>query len=403
MREQIIKEIESHLETYMSYVKQMYAHPEVGNEEFESMKMLAQGLREQGFQTQEGYIVPTGFIGIYKGKKKGPVIAYLCEYDALPEVGHGCGHNLIGPMSLAAGAALKDAVDQFGGEIRVIGTPAEENFGGKVSMAHAHVFDDVDVAMMIHPDTDDRLGGRTLALNPLKFEFHGVNTHGCSPENGKSALDAAVLSYLNINLLRQYVLPHTYIHGIIREGGEAANVIPAYASLEYYFRGTTMAYVKELSQRAIDCVEGACKASGCTYEVSTYECPYEDCRINYTLCRLLEEEYHQVGRMNVEPVEEEPFGSSDIGIVSYICPALHGYVKIAEHGVNGHSKEMASVTISEAGKKGLRDGAIALAMIGYRLLSEQGLLEEVKAEFQQQKEAGCKKICEIGKGIAAND
>ena len=102
-------------------------------------------------------------------------------------------------------------------------------------------------------------------------------------------------------------------------------------------------------------------------------------------------------------MEEEPFGSSDIGIVSYICPALHGYVKIAEHGVNGHSKEMASVTISEAGKKGLRDGAIALAMIGYRLLSEQGLLEEVKAEFQQQKEAGCKKICEIGKGIAAND
>ena len=217
----------------------------------------------------------------------------------------------------------------------------------------------------------------------LKFEFYGVNTHGCSPEHGKSALDAAVMSYIGINLLRQYALPNTYIHGIIRDGGEAANVIPAYASLEYYFRGTSMQYVKELSQRAIDCVEGACKASGCTYQVTTYECPYEDCVINYTLCDLLKEEYVALGRTDVKPVDEVPNGSSDIGSVSYCCPALHGYIKIADACVNGHSKEMAAATIHEAGRKALRDGAIALANLGRRLLMEEDLLRKVQDEFHK--------------------
>lgn len=383
MKEQLIKHIEEHLDTYMACVNEMYEHPEIGNEEFETMKLLVRVLDDFGFETQSGYVVPTGFIGTYKSEKPGPVIAYLCEYDALPEVGHGCGHNLIAGTSLAAGAALKSLIDELGGEVRVIGTPAEENFGGKVSMSNAHVFDDVDVAMMIHPSTEDGLGGRTLALNPLKFEFHGVNTHGCQPQHGKSALDAAVLSYTGISMLRQYAEPNTFIHGIISQGGEAANVIPAYAEMKFYFRGTTMDYVKKLSDRAIDCVKGACLATGCTYDVSVYECPYEDCRMNYTLCDLLKEEYESVGRTNPKPVDEVPNGSSDIGSVSYVCPALHGYIKIANEDVHGHSKEMASATVSEAGRSALRDGAIALANIGRRLIESQALLAKVKEEFKQ--------------------
>lgn len=381
VKERLIASVESYLDTYMSYVQHMYEHPEIGNEEFETMELLSTALQSFGFDTKKAFVVPTGFQAVYKSAKAGPVIAYLCEYDALPEVGHGCGHNLIAATSIAAGVALKEIIDEIGGEIRVIGTPAEENFGGKVSMAEARVFDDVDVAMMIHPDTENGVGGRTLAINPLKFEFYGVNAHGCSPEHGKSALDAAVMSYISINMLRQYALPNTYIHGIIRNGGEAANVIPAYASLEYYFRGTTMKYVKELSRRAIDCVDGACKASGCTYQVTTYECPYEDCVINYTLCDLLKEEYIALGRTDVKPVDEVPNGSSDIGSVSYCCPALHGYIKIAEPTVNGHSKEMAAATVSEQGRQALRDGAIALANLGRRLLTEEGLLKKVKEEF----------------------
>lgn len=199
----------------------------------------------------------------------------------------------------AAGAALKAVIDEIGGEVRVIGTPAEENFGGKVTMSDAHVFDDVDVAMMLHPSTEDRLGAKELALYPLKFEFFGTNAHACQPQNSHSALDAAVMSYMGISLLRQYTKANTYIHGIIRDGGQAANVIPAYASMEYYFRGESMAYVKELCKRAEDCVKGACEASGCTYQTSVYECPYEDNLINYTLCDLLKEEFEKVGRSNV--------------------------------------------------------------------------------------------------------
>lgn len=383
MKELLTAYLEEHLDTFASYVKFMYDHPEIGNEEFQAMDLMSKALKENGFETQSGFVVPTGFIGTYKSEKPGPIIAFLCEYDALPEVGHGCGHNLIAATSLAAGCALKEVIDEIGGEIRVIGTPAEENFGGKVSMANAHVFDDVDVAMMIHPDTAYGLGGRTLALNPLKFEFFGVNSHGCQPQHGKSALDAAILSYTSISLLRQYALPNTYLHGIIRNGGEAANVIPAYASMEYYFRGETMAYVKELSEKAIKCVEGACAATGCTYKVSTYECPYDDCVINYTLANALKEEYESLGIKEINAVKERPSGSSDIGSVSYCCPTLHGYIKIADEGVHGHSKEMAEATVSCAGKKALRDGALSLAHLALRLICDKDLLAQAKKEFEE--------------------
>lgn len=381
MKEKLIRYIDEHIEEFAYYVNFLYEHPEVGNAEFQAMSVLSEALCANGFDVTKEYIVPTGFIGIHKSKKAGPTIAYLCEYDALPEVGHGCGHNLIAGMSLAAGCALKSIVDELGGEIRVIGTPAEENFGGKVSMANAHVFDDIDVAMMIHPDTENGLGGRTLAILPLKFEFYGVNAHGCHPQYGKSALDAAVLTYQSISMLRQYVEANTFIHGILSHGGEAANVIPAYAAMEYYFRGETMSYVKELSEKAICCVKGACAATGCTYQVSTYECPYDDCVINYTLANALKEEFHALGRNDVKPIDEVPCGSSDIGSVSYCCPTLHGYIKIADADVQGHSLEMAHATISKAGTKALRDGSIALAALGRRLIVDRDLLNRTKTEF----------------------
>lgn len=379
MKEVILQQKES----VMSLVHRMYENPEIGNEEFESMKMLAEKLEKEGFNTETGYIVPTGFIGKYDSKKAGPIIAYLCEYDALPEVGHGCGHNLIAGIGVAAGIGLKSVIDEIGGQVWVVGTPAEENFGGKVSMANAGVFDEVDVAMMIHPSTKNGLGGRTNALNPLKFEFFGKNAHGCHPEEGKSALDAAVLTYMNINLMRQFCLPNTFIHGIIRDGGLAANVIPAYASMEYYFRGTTMKYVDEISEKAKKCAEAACLATGCTHQVSVYECPYDDVVINYHLCDLLKEKYTALGMTNIDEVEEQPAGSSDIGSVSYRCPALHGYIKIANQEVAGHSKEMADATISACGEEALVNAAIALAEIGFDCITKPDLLAEIKKEFQE--------------------
>lgn len=379
---QIDQSIALHLDEYMAMVKQMYEHPEIGFQEFETQKLLADYLKKAGFETKTAVVCETDFIAEYVSAKPGPTIAFMCEYDALPEVGHGCGHNLIAGIGIAAGEALKAISDEIGGTIRVIGTPAEENFGGKVHMAKAGIFDDVDAALMVHPGTKNGVGGKSNALNPVKFEFFGKNAHGCHPQDGASALDAAVMTYIQINLLRQFVEPQTFIHGIIRDGGSAANVIPAYASLEYYFRAPTMKYALEVTDRAIQCAKGACEATGTTFKTSIYECPYEDTLVNYTLADMLTEKYQLLGLENIEPVNEVGGGSTDVGSVSYVCPTIQGGICIADACVTGHSKEMAAATISEAGKQGLVNAAKGIAYVACDLITDSQKLAEVKAEFK---------------------
>ncbi|WNF89991.1 M20 family metallopeptidase [Vagococcus fluvialis] len=379
----MIQKIESNIETYMELVQTMYNNPEIGNEEFETMKLLVDYLDKVGFKTTSGYVVPTGFLGEYDTGKEGPTIAVMCEYDALPEVGHGCGHNLIAGIGVATGEAVKEIIDQFGGKLLVVGTPAEENFGGKVSMSEAGVFDEVDVALMVHPGSKNGVGGRSTALNPIKFEFFGTNAHACKPQQGASALDAAVMSYLQINLLRQFVNQNTFIHGVIKDGGEAANVIPAYASLEYYFRAPTMSYAKEVTEKAIQAVDAICKANNVTYKTSTYECPYEDTVINYKLADILTEKYTELGVENIYPVEEIAGGSTDVGAVSYRCPTIQGNIKICGEEVSGHTVEMAQATISKDGEKGLIKASQGLALTILELLENPALLAEVKQEFKE--------------------
>ena len=379
--EKMTQSIESHLDDYMAMVKSMYENPEIGFKEYKTQKLLADYLVKAGFETKLSVACETDFVAEYKSAKSGPVIAFMCEYDALPEVGHGCAHNLIAGIGIAAGEALKSIADEIGGTIRVVGTPAEENFGGKVHMAKAGVFDDVDAALMVHPGTKNGVGGKSNALNPVKFEFFGKNAHGCQPQDGASALDAAVMTFMQINLMRQFVEPNTFIHGIIRDGGQAANVIPAYASMEYYFRAPTMKYALEVTNKAIACAEGACKATGTTFKTSIYECPYEDTLINYALADMLTEKYELLGVEDIEPVNEVGAGSTDVGSVSYVCPTIQGSIKIAETCVTGHSKEMAAATISEMGKTGLVKAAQGIAFVACDLICEPEKLQIVKDEF----------------------
>lgn len=381
-KEQILNSIDEHLEDYMGLVQTMYDHPEIGNEEWETMKLLVGYLDKAGFKTTSGYVVPTGFLGEYDTGKAGPTIAVMCEYDALPEVGHGCGHNLIAGIGVATGEAVKQVIDQFGGKLLVVGTPAEENFGGKVSMSEAGVFDEVDAALMVHPGNKNGVGGRSSALNPIKFEFFGKNAHACNAQAGASALDAAVMSYLQINLLRQFVDSGTFIHGVIKDGGEAANVIPAYASLEYYFRAPTMAYAKKMTQKAIEAVDGICLANHVTYKTSTYECPYEDTVVNYKLAEILTEKYQELGVENVQPVDENYGGSTDVGAVSYRCPTIQGNIKIVGEEISAHTKEMAAATITPVGRQALKDAAGGLALTILELLEDPKQLAAMKAEFE---------------------
>ncbi len=384
LEKNIIHSIESKIDEYMYLVKQMYDHPELGNEEYQSMALLCDYLEKVGFHTTRNYIVPTGFIGKYSSVMKGPTIAFICEYDALPEVGHGCGHNLIAGISIAAGEAIKEVIDQVGGSVVVIGTPAEENFGGKVEMVKAGVFDDVDVALMVHPGTYHGIGAKASAIYPVKFEFYGKNAHGCYPQEGISALDAVVTTYIQINMLRQFVEPGTFIHGIISDGGKAANVIPGYASLEYYFRAPTMKYAKEVANMAIQCATGIADATRTSLKTSIYECPYDDILINYTLADILKQQYQKLGLKEIHSVHETPAGSTDLGAVSYVCPTLQGNIKIADTCVAGHSKEMANATISVEGKNGLLNASKAIALVALELYTSKELLDQVKDEFKNR-------------------
>ena len=374
-----------HLDEYFDLVKDMYEHPEIGFQEFHTQEILTDYLIKVGFDIKQSVVCKTDFIGEYKSEKAGPTIAFMCEYDALPEVGHGCGHNLIAGIGIAAGEALKGIADEIGGTIRVIGTPAEENFGGKVFMSEAGIFNDVDVALMVHPGNKHGVGGKSSAINPIKFEFFGKNAHACEPEEGRSALDAAVMTYVQLNMLRQFVKPGTFIHGIIRHGGEAANIIPAYASLEYYFRAPKMAYAKEVTEKAIKIAEGACMAHGVTMKTTSFESPYDDTLVNYRLASLLKEKYEYLGLTDIDPVNEEGGGSSDVGNVSYICPTLQGSIKIAEKDVLAHSKEFADATVSKMGKDALENAAKAIAYMACDLITNKDLLNEVKEEFHKSK------------------
>lgn len=362
--------------------KYLYDNPEIGMQEYKASKVLVDYLKKNGFKTQLPYVLETGFLGVYESTKPGPKIAFLCEYDALPEVGHGCGHNLICTMSLAAAVALRDEIDNLGGSIYVFGTPAEENFGGKVKMAQEGAFDEMDVALMLHPSCENGLGSKSCALIPLKCDFYGVSAHACNPYNGVSALDAAVSTFQGINMLRQFSRQPSFIHGIIKDGGTAANVIPEHASLEYYFRAETIEYCKELEAKAKEIAKGAAMMFGCKVEFSTYEEIYEDTKINYTLAEGLKEAYECVGLTNVLKVKEELGGSTDVGSVSKVIPTIQGNIKIVESTINGHSKGFAEATISNSGRSAIYNGGIALALTAHKYLTEKEFREKVWKEFK---------------------
>ncbi|MDI9461528.1 MAG: M20 family metallopeptidase [Saccharofermentanales bacterium] len=384
-REQIKQAVKDNAAGVRAIVQALYDKPEIGGEEYYAHEIMTAWLEENGFAVTRNLVMPTGYLAAYGEPNSGLVIAFPAEYDALPEVGHGCAHNLFGGISMLAAKAMQSVVDALGGQVLVIGTPAEENFGGKIKMVEGGVFDNVNAALMIHGSNKNGLGGASLALNPVRFEFHGKNAHGCRAYEGASALDAAVLTFTAINFQRQFLKENCYIHGVISQGGTAANVIPAYASLDYYFRAPKMTTALAMTAEAAKRAEAAAAACGCTVEKSIYECPYGETLLNEKLAELLAVEYEQLGLTEVEPLVLVPQGSTDVGAVSFVCPTIQAYIKIAGADVVGHSKEMAEATVSPAGHKALADGATALALVAAKLIHEPALMQACQVEFEQKK------------------
>lgn len=361
------------------------SHPELGHEEFQACALLTEELEAQGFSVQRNVLdLATAFIATYKAAKPGPVIAFLAEYDALPELGHACGHHLICTMSLGAAIGLKSVIDQYGGEIRVYGTPAEETKGAKVPMSAEGLFDDVDAALMAHPYYTYERSGQSLAMDAVQFEFFGKAAHAAaSPHEGVNALDAVILLFNAISALRQQLESHVRIHGIIKEGGKAANIIPDYAVAQFYVRSGNRPYTDATVKKVIQCAEGAALQTGCRLAVSNYEYSYDELVTNETLSQAFNANLAAFG---IDPSEIETgkdHGSLDLGNVSRHCPTIHPYMKVVDERHLLHTAEFRDLAMKDRALDGMVFAAKALAATAYDLLAVPGLLQSVKDEFRR--------------------
>ena len=377
----VIGEIEARHHQLGELSQKIHSNPELGFQEVKAADWLTQYLEENGFSVERGICeLPTAFRGSY-GQGK-PAMAILAEYDALPELGHACGHNLIAASAIGAGVAAKSAIDRFGGSIIVIGTPAEELYGGKAIMADRGAFDNLDIAMMVHPGTHNVATTEALACQALEVEFFGKAAHAASrPEAGINALEAMLQSFNAINSLRQHIKPKSRVHGIITDGGKAANVVPAHSAGVFLVRAEDDTYLNELKQKVLNCFIGVATASGARLEYRWGDISYAPLRNNLTLAQLFRQNMEILGRKMPLSDPSSSFGSTDFGNVSQLVPSIHPFVAIApvEEGV--HSAQFATAAISEAGIQGLLDAAKALAMTVVDLVANPEIVVKVKDEF----------------------
>ncbi|NNC73900.1 MAG: amidohydrolase, partial [Acidimicrobiia bacterium] len=286
------------------------------------------------------------------------------EYDALPEVGHACGHNVIATAALGAGIALQQIADELGIRVTVLGTPAEEAYGGKVDLINAGAFSDAAASMMIHPSPMDVLDPDVLAVSHVDVEFHGKESHAAfAPQVGINALDAAVQAYVNVSTLRQAMYPTDKVHGVITYGGGAPNVVPALTKMSWYVRAATQERLRELYDKVVVCFDGAARATGCTFEVTESGHTYEDLKSDRVLAELYQENSTALGRPLPRGAEMDSSasGSTDMGNVSHVVPSIHPFLGINSAPAVNHQKEFAAHTVTPDGEKAIRDGALGMA------------------------------------------
>jgi amidohydrolase len=385
MNEQINQAIEAYREDFYKISQYIGKNPELGHKEFKASKVLTEELKKHDFKVESGTAgLATAFEAVYDSGLPGPSIAFMSEYDALPELGHACGHNLIGTMGMAAGIGLSKVIKQCGGKVYVYGTPAEETHGAKVTMAEQGVFNHLDAAMMIHPSDRYEKSGSSLAMDAIQFEFFGKTAHAASsPHKGINALDAVIQTFNGINALRQHITPDARIHGIIPEGGKAANIVPDYAVAQFYVRSATRSYLTELIEKVKSCAQGAALATGARLEISFYELSYDDLRTNEELSEAFTKNLLLLGVASTEINEKEAGGSLDMGNVSHVVPSIHPYIQISKQSCGGHTKEFQEASMSKEGFEGMLLGAKAMALTGYDLLTNPDLLTGVKKEFNR--------------------
>ena len=384
IKEQIGAEVETLAQDLFAISDFLKANPETAYQEFKACEHLSRVLNENGFRVQKGVgNVETAFLARPSDCQPGrPTVAFLAEYDALPKIGHGCGHNLIAAASLGAAMALKRILGNETGGLAIVGTPAEEGGGGKVRLAEAGVFDDIDAAMMFHPGQLNIPGKDMLGRIKFKTEFFGRTAHASgSPDRGINALDAMVSTYANINAIRQHLRPDGRIHGIITHGGDAPNIIPDYAAGLFYVRAGSRSYRDEIFERVKNCSRGAALAIGAESKIEIDPPKLDPMKRNAVL--------EDAARANMEALglsidaDDGRRGSSDIGNLSHYLPAIHPLLAMVGSEVAGHSVEFCEATITDRGRETLLNATKLLAMTALDYLTSDDLRKQVAEDFNR--------------------
>ncbi|MDF2926966.1 MAG: amidohydrolase [Paenibacillaceae bacterium] len=385
MKGRIFQTVDSHADIFKETALYIGRNPELGHEEFKASERLTGLLENFGFEVERGTLgITTAFIARYRSAKPGPVIAFLAEFDALPELGHACGHHLICSMSVAAAVGLKSVIDETGGEIRVYGTPAEETKGAKVPMSAAGLFDDVDAALMAHPYHTYEHSGQSLAMDAVQFEYFGKPAHAAAnPAEGINALDGVLQLFNSINALRQQLESHVRIHGIITEGGVAANIIPEYAAAQFYIRSANRPYTDQTVIKVRKCAEGAALQTGCRLVISNYEFSYDELATNEILSSVYTDNLTALGISGESIGTGKDHGSVDLGNVSRRCPAIHPYLKVIEEKHLLHTAEFRDLAMTDRALAGMLFGAKVLAATAWDVLAIPGLKERIREEFNR--------------------
>ena len=371
----------------------IHADPELAYQEHRAASRLADLLERGGFALTRAYAgIDTAYRGdAAGGAGPGPTIAILSEYDALNEIGHACGHNLMAMMGAAAALGVKAALPELPGHVAAIGTPAEEGGGGKIALLKAGGFDDVDAAMIVHPNSSRTLAGRhSLAANRVTVEYFGKAAHGASqPDQGINALDGVLQLFNAINAMRQQLRPDARVMGIITAGGSAPNVIPDYAQARFSVRALDRRYQQEVLRRFTACAEGAARATGTQVKVTVpEESGYENMVFSTPLAERWARHMTTLGQPPFEVTDEQRVGSTDMGNLMQVLPAIHPYVAISNENLPGHSVAFREAAATELAHERALGAAKAMALTTIDLLGDPDLLAAARGEFEERRAQG---------------
>ena len=363
---------------------EIHDHPEQNFEEHFAAELLATVGRRLGLDTERNVYGAATAVAAEAGS--GPVVCVMSEYDALPEIGHGCGHNVIAAAGLGAAIGLAAVAGDAGGRLRWLGTPAEEGGGGKIVMARHGALDDVELAMMVHSADADLTQIDAIALQQLIVDYTGTEAHAAAaPHMGRNALDAAVLGYVGVAALRQHIRSTERVHGIFTKAGDKPNIVPREASTEWYVRSDTISSLNELKPRVLAALQAGASACGCSSSHTWVGDAYADLVSNDTASSLYVANIAQLGRQVTDPRRggHRVVGSTDMGNVSHLVPSIHPMIAAAPAHTVSHTADFARHAVGALADSAVIDGAKAMAMTVIDFWTDEGIRRAVREEFER--------------------